>query len=389
MELLLFSCEVIVMLVVVGFFYNMFDGVLFFGVCDKIVLGLVMVVFFFGYLFVIFVLLGLMVSGLLNKEKVCICQLYVEGKVDRMVLLELEVVFYYVLGICIFYGIVNINQMVVEFMGMQLLGFLFVYLDVLLCEVLIVVVVCQVICFIGNGNMWMLFGKMIDEKVVVNGIVVLLVIGGFINYIMYLVVMVCVVGILINWDDFLDLLEVVLLMVCLYLNGLVDINYFQVVGGVLVLMCELFNVGLLYEDVNIVVGFGLKCYMLEFWFNNGELDWCEGVERLLDNDVIVFFDKLFFFYGGIKVLSGNLGCVVMKMFVVLVENQIIEVFVMVFESQYDVLFVFDVGLFDWDCVVVVCYQGLKVNGMLELYKFMLLFGVLLDCCFKIVLVIDG
>lgn len=290
MELLLLSCEVIVMFVVVGLFYNMFDGVLFFGVCDKIVLGLMMVVLLFGYLFVVFVLFGLMVSGLLNKEKVCICQFYVEGKVDCMVLLELEVVFYYVLGICIFYGIVNINQMVVEFMGMQLLGFFFVYLDFLLCDVLIVVVVCQVICMIGNGNEWMLIGKMIDEKVVVNGIVVLLVIGGFINYIMYLVVMVCVVGIQINWDDFFDFFDVVLLMVCFYLNGLVDINYFQVVGGVLVLVCELFKVGLLYEDVNMVVGFGLFCYIFELWLNNGELDWWEGVEKLFDSNVIVFFE---------------------------------------------------------------------------------------------------
>lgn len=79
----------------------------------------------------------------------------------------------------------------------------------------------------------------------------------------------------------------------------------------------------------------------------------------------------------------------MKIFVVLVENQVIEVLVVVFESQYDVMLVFEVGLLDCDCVVVVCYQGLKVNGMLELYKFMLLFGVLLDWCFKIVLVIDG
>lgn len=62
------------------------------------------------------------------------------------------------------------------------------------------------------------------------------------------------------------------------------------VGGVLVLVCELFKVGLLYEDVNMVVGFGLFCYIFELWLNNGELDWWEGVEKLFDSNVIVFFE---------------------------------------------------------------------------------------------------
>lgn len=290
MELSLLSREVIAMFAAVGLFYNMFDGVLFFGVCDKIVSGLTMVVLSFGYLFAVFVSFGSMVSGLLNKEKVRIRQFYVEGKVDRMVLLELEVAFYYASGICIFYGIVNINQMVVEFMGMQLLGFFFVYSDFSLRDVLIVVVARQVIRMIGNGNEWMSIGKMIDEKVVVNGIVVLLAIGGFINYIMYLVAMARAVGIQINWDDFFDFFDVVSLMVRFYSNGSVDINYFQAVGGVSVLVRELFKVGLLYEDVNTVVGFGLFRYIFELWLNNGELDWREGAEKLFDSNVIVFFE---------------------------------------------------------------------------------------------------
>lgn len=50
----------------------MFDFVLMLGICDKIVLGLFMGVLSFGYLFMVFVLVGFMFFGLLNKEKVCV-----------------------------------------------------------------------------------------------------------------------------------------------------------------------------------------------------------------------------------------------------------------------------------------------------------------------------
>ncbi|ECZ5771347.1 hypothetical protein F8V34_03165 [Salmonella enterica] len=163
----------------------------------------------------------------------------------------------------------------------------------------------------------------------------------------------------------------------------------QVAGGVPVLMRELLNAGLLHEDVNTVAGFGLKRYTLEPWLNNGELDWREGAERSLDNDVIASFDKPFSPHGGTKVLSGNLGRAVMKTSAVPVENQIIEAPAMVFESQHDVLPAFDAGLLDRDCVVVVRHQGPKANGMPELHKLMPPLGVLLDRRFKIALVTDG
>ena len=57
----------------------------------------------------------------------------------------------------------------------------------------------------GNGNEWMPIGKMIDEKVVVNGIVALLATGGSTNHTMHLVAMARAAGIQINWDDFSDL----------------------------------------------------------------------------------------------------------------------------------------------------------------------------------------
>ncbi len=105
----------------------MFDGALFLGVCDKIVPGLAMAALSFGHLPAIFVPSGPMASGLPNKEKVRIRQLYAEGKVDRMALLESEAASYHAPGTCTFYGTANTNQMVVEFMGMQLPGSSFVH----------------------------------------------------------------------------------------------------------------------------------------------------------------------------------------------------------------------------------------------------------------------
>ncbi len=101
----------------IGLSHNMFDGALYLGVCDKIVPGLTMAALSFGHLPSVFIPSGPMASGLPNKEKVRIRQLYAEGKVDRMALLESEAASYHAPGTCTFYGTANTNQMVVEFMG--------------------------------------------------------------------------------------------------------------------------------------------------------------------------------------------------------------------------------------------------------------------------------
>ncbi|MDU4231680.1 MAG: dihydroxy-acid dehydratase, partial [Klebsiella grimontii] len=306
-----------------------------------------------------------------------------------MALLESEAASYHAPGTCTFYGTANTNQMVVEFMGMQLPGSSFVHPDAPLREALTAAAARQVTRLTGNGNEWMPLGKMFDEKVVVNGIVALLATGGSTNHTMHLVAMARAAGIIINWDDFSDLSDVVPLLARLYPNGPADINHFQAAGGVPVLVRELLKGGLLHEDVHTVAGFGLSRYTMEPWLNNGELDWREGAAAPLDEAVIATFDKPFSRHGGTKVLSGNLGRAVMKTSAVPVENQIIEAPAVVFESQHDVLPAFEAGLLDKDCVVVVRHQGPKANGMPELHKLMPPLGVLLDRRFKIALVTDG
>ncbi|NDJ58003.1 phosphogluconate dehydratase [Enterobacteriaceae bacterium 4M9] len=389
MELSLLSREVIAMSAAVGLSHNMFDGALYLGVCDKIVPGLAMAALSFGHLPAVFVPSGPMASGLPNKEKVRIRQLFAEGKVDRNALLESEAASYHAPGTCTFYGTANTNQMVVEFMGMQLPGSSFVHPDAPLRAELTAAAARQVTRLTGNGNEWMPLGKMIDEKVVVNGIVALLATGGSTNHTMHLVAMARAAGIIINWDDFSDLSEAVPLMARLYPNGPADINHFQAAGGVPVLMRELLKGGLLHEDVNTVAGFGLNHYTLEPWLNEGKLDWREGASASLDTDVIATIDKPFSHHGGTKVLSGNLGRAVMKTSAVPEDKQVIEAPAVIFESQHDVLPAFEAGKLDRDCVVVVRHQGPKANGMPELHKLMPPLGVLLDRGFKIALVTDG
>ena len=389
MELSLLSREIIAMSTAIGLSHNMFDGALYLGVCDKIVPGLTMAALSFGHLPAVFVPSGPMASGLANKEKVRVRQLYAEGKADRQALLDSEAASYHAAGTCTFYGTANTNQMVVEFMGMQLPGSSFIHPDAPLRHELTAAAARQVTRLTGNGNEWMPIGKMIDEKVVVNGIVALLATGGSTNHTMHLVAMARAAGIIIDWDDFSDLSDVVPLLARLYPNGPADINHFQAAGGVPVLMRELLKGGLLHEDVNTVAGFGLQHYTMEPWLDNGQLAWREGATTALDTDVIATFEKPFSKHGGTKLLSGNLGRAVMKTSAVPVENQIVEAPAVIFESQHDVLPAFEAGELDRDCVVVVRHQGPKANGMPELHKLMPPLGVLLDRCFKIALVTDG
>src|SRR6202047_4651670 len=126
MELSLFSRDVIAMATGVALAHNMFDSALCLGICDKIVPGMLMGALAFGHLPVIFVPGGPMPSGVPNKEKARIRQLFAEGKVGRDALLESEIGSYHSAGTCTFYGTANSNQRLMEVMGRPLPGSAFV-----------------------------------------------------------------------------------------------------------------------------------------------------------------------------------------------------------------------------------------------------------------------
>ncbi|HGF6562175.1 phosphogluconate dehydratase [Providencia sp. PROV188] len=389
MELSLLSRDVIAMSTAIGLSHNMFDGALYLGICDKIVPGLMMGALSFGHLPAVFVPAGPMSTGLPNKEKVRIRQLYVEGKVDRNALLDAEAASYHSIGTCTFYGTANSNQMVMEVMGLHLPGSSFVPPDSPLRDELTHAAARQITRLTEQSGNYLPIGKLVDEKVIVNGIVALLATGGSTNLTMHLVAIARAAGIIINWDDFSDLSAVVPLICRIYPNGQADINQFQAAGGVQLLIRQLLAKGLLHDDVHTVAGFGLSRYTLEPWLDNGQLSWREGAKNSYDLEVIADIDHPFSHHGGTKLLSGNLGRAVMKTSAVPVENQVIEAPAIVFNNQNDIAPRFEAGELDRDCVIVVRFQGPSANGMPELHKLMPPLGVLLDKGYKVALVTDG
>ncbi|WPA92523.1 phosphogluconate dehydratase [Providencia zhijiangensis] len=389
MELSLLSRDVIAMSTAIGLSHNMFDGALYLGICDKIVPGLMMGALSFGHLPAVFVPAGPMSTGLPNKEKVRIRQLYVEGKVDRNALLDAEAASYHSIGTCTFYGTANSNQMVMEVMGLHLPGSSFVPPDSPLRDELTRAAARQITRLTEQSGNYLPIGKLVDEKVIVNGIVALLATGGSTNLTMHLVAIARAAGIIINWDDFSDLSAVVPLICRIYPNGQADINQFQAAGGVQLLIRQLLAKGLLHDDVHTVAGFGLSRYTLEPWLDNGQLSWREGAKNSYDLEVIADIDHPFSHHGGTKLLSGNLGRAVMKTSAVPVENQVIEAPAIVFNNQNDIAPRFEAGELDRDCVIVVRFQGPSANGMPELHKLMPPLGVLLDKGYKVALVTDG
>ncbi|MDD9339299.1 MAG: phosphogluconate dehydratase [Providencia heimbachae] len=389
MELSLLSRDVIAMSTAIGLSHNMFDGALYLGICDKIVPGLMIGALSFGHLPALFVPAGPMATGLPNKEKVRIRQLYVEGKVDRNVLLEAESASYHSIGTCTFYGTANSNQMVMEVMGLHLPGSSFVQPDSPLRTALTDAAARQITRLTEQSGNYLPIGHLVDEKVIINGIVALLATGGSTNLTMHLVAIARAAGIMINWDDFSELSTIVPLICRIYPNGQADINQFQAAGGVSLLIRQLLSKGLLHEDVQTVAGTGLSRYTLEPWLNDGQLAWREGTKNTYDSSVIADINQPFSSHGGTKLLSGNLGRAVMKTSAIPEKNQIIEAPAIVFNNQNDIAPLFESGKLNRDCIIVVRYQGPTANGMPELHKLMPPLGVLMDRGYKVALVTDG
>src|SRR5215213_7434600 len=306
MELSLFSRDVVAMSAAVALSHDMFDGALMLGVCDKIVPGLLIGGLSFGHLPTVFVPAGPMPSGLANGEKSRVRQLHAEGKVGREELLEAEAQSYHSPGTCTFYGTANSNQLVLEAMGLHLPGASFVNPGTPLRRALTedaarrVTTGCTPI------------GEIVDERVIVNGVVALLATGGSTNHTMHLVAIAAAAGILLSWDDFSALSEVVPLLARIYPNGSADINHFAAAGGVQFLIGELLDAGLLHGDVATVAGPGLDRYRQEPALVDGELVWRDGLAVSGDTRVLRPVADPFAPDGGLRMLAGNLGRAVIK-----------------------------------------------------------------------------
>jgi phosphogluconate dehydratase len=389
MELSLLSRDVIAMSAAVGLSHNMFDGGVMLGICDKIVPGLLMASLSFGHLPFVFIPAGPMPSGIPNKEKARVRQLYAEGKVGKEELLDAESASYHSAGTCTFYGTANSNQLVVEMMGLHLPGASFVNPGTELRDELTKAAARQVTRLTDLGTDYMPVGHIVDVKAVVNGIVGLLATGGSTNHTMHLVAVARSAGFIVNWDDFADLSNATPLLTRIYPNGQADINHFQHAGGMAFLIRELLNAGLLHEDVNTVAGFGLRRYTQVPVMQDGKLVWIDCPQESGDDTVLTTVAKPFKEHGGLQVLSGNVGRGVIKTSALRPGTEIVKAPAIVFSSQHELDAAFKAGELDKDCIVVVRFQGPKACGMPELHKLTPPLGVLQDRGFHVALVTDG
>lgn len=389
MELSLFSRDTIAMSTSVALSHNMFDATMLLGICDKIVPGLLIGSLSFGYLPTILVPAGPMPSGLPNKEKQRIRQLYAEGKIGKDELLEAESQSYHSPGTCTFYGTANSNQLLVEVMGLHLPGSAFVNPGTPLREALTREATEQVIRLSKPHGGTLGLGDMVDEKSIVNALVALLVTGGSTNHTIHWIAIARAAGIIVDWNDYSELSSAVPSMTRIYPNGQEDVNAFHEAGGTPFLIRELLSAGLLHNDVETVVGHGLEQYARMPELENDKLVWKPAPEKSAKPDVLSTAAEPFAPDGGLRVLDGNLGRGVIKVSAVAEEHRVVKAPAVVFNDQNELKAAFDAGDLNRDCVVVVRFQGPKANGMPELHKLTPYLGVLQDRGYKVALVTDG
>ena len=389
MELSLASRDVIAMSTAIALSHNMFDAALCLGVCDKIVPGLLIGSLRIGHLPTVFVPAGPMPTGISNKEKAAVRQLFAEGKATREELLASEMASYHAPGTCTFYGTANTNQLLVEVMGLHLPGASFVNPNTPLRDELTREAARQASRLTPENGNYVPMAEIVDEKAIVNSVVALLATGGSTNHTLHLLAIAQAAGIQLTWQDMSELSHVVPTLARIYPNGQADINHFQAAGGMSFLIRQLLDGGLLHEDVQTVAGPGLRRYTREPFLEDGRLVWREGPERSLDEAILRPLDKPFSAEGGLRLMEGNLGRGVMKVSAVAPEHQVVEAPVRIFHDQASLAAAFKAGELERDLVAVVRFQGPRANGMPELHKLTPFLGVLQDRGFKVALVTDG
>lgn len=389
MELSLFSRDVIALSTAVALSHDMFDAVLCLGICDKIVPGLLIGALSFGHLPTVFVPAGPMPSGLPNKEKAAVREAYASGKVDRAALLAAESAAYHSPGTCTFYGTANSNQMLMEFMGLQLPGGSFVNPGTALRDELTAAATQQALAITQLGEQYMPIGRIVDEAAIVNAVVGLLATGGSTNHTMHLVAIAAAAGIDLQWQDFSDLAEVVPLLTQVYPNGQADVNHFHAAGGLGFVIQQLLSAGLLHDNVNTILGHGLSRFTQQPGLASGQLSWTAAPEKSADEDVVRGVDQPFQATGGMKMLTGELGRSVSKVSAVAEAHRRVQAPARVFRDQLDFVQAFEQGQLTGDVVAVVTHQGPQANGMPELHKLTPYLSVLQNQGQQVALVTDG
>jgi phosphogluconate dehydratase len=388
MELSLFSRDTIALSTAISLSHGMFEGAALLGICDKIVPGLLIGALRFGHLPTMLIPAGPMPSGLPNKEKQRVRQLYAEGKVGEPELLESESASYHSAGTCTFYGTANSNQMMMEVMGLHVPGAAFVNPGTKLRQELTRAAVHRLAQVGWAGNDYRPLGRCIDEKAIVNAAVGLLATGGSTNHAIHLPAIARAAGVIFDWEDLDALSAAVPLVARVYPNGSGDVNAFHQAGGIAFVIHTLLEAGLLHDDILTVWQDGIRAYAREPLLDGDQLAW-QPMTETRDEAMLRPASAPFQADGGMRLVHGNLGRATFKTSAVDPVRWTIEAPARVFYDQDDVLAAYKKGELHRDVVVVVRFQGPRANGMPELHKLTPALGSLQDKGFKVALVTDG
>ena len=386
MDLSLFSRDVIAMGTAIALSHGMFDAAALLGICDKIVPGWLIGALRFGHLPVLLVPGGPMPSGLPNKEKQRIRQLYAVGKVGKDELLKAESRSYHAPGTCTFYGTANSNQMMMELMGLHVPNAAFINPGTPLRQALTRAAVHRLVELAQNGERPL--GEVVNEKAIVNAMVGLLATGGSTNHFIHLPAIARAAGIVIDWQDFAELSSAVPLIARVYPNGAKDVNDFQDAGGMAFVTYTLSREGLIHTDHVTAGADSMSAWVGSPELHGDELIW-KSTEESADIDMLRPASDPFQHDGGLRLVQGNLGRAVFKTSAVDSDRWVIEAPARCFSDQNEVLDAFKTGELDRDVTVIVRFQGPRANGMPELHKLTPTLGVLQDRGHRVSLVTDG
>ena len=386
MDLSLFSRDVIALSTAVALSHGMVDGIALLGICDKIVPGLLIGALRFGHLPALLVPAGPMPSGLANKEKQRVRQLFAEGKASKEELLAAEAASSHGAGTCTFYGTANSNQMMMELMGLHIPGAAFVNPGTPLRQALSRAAMHRIASLAAARERPL--SQVVDERAIVNAAVGLLATGGSTNHAIHIPAIARAAGIVIDWQDLDELSAAVPLIARVYPNGSGDVNDFHHAGGMAFTTHTLLEAGLLHGDLLCAGADDFSAYATNPRIEGEEVVWAV-VGESADLDMLRPAGDPFLADGGMRLVQGNLGRAIFKISAVAPDRWTTEAPCMIFSDQDQVLAAFAAGELDRDAIVVVRFQGPRANGMPELHKLTPPLGVLQDKGFKVALVTDG
>jgi len=276
-----------------------------------------------------------------------------------------------------------------EIMGLQLPGSSFVNPNTELRALLNEEIVKVIANSSKERSIEASLSNIVNEKTIVNGIIGLLATGGSTNHTIHLIAIARAAGIIINWDDFSELSEIIPLLTRVYPNGAADVNHFHAAGGMGFLIYTLLKNGLLHNDVYTILGYGLDKYTKEAKIKSNKLVWADCQRVPLNESILRKVSNPFKTKSGLKIMTGNIGRGVIKTSAVADENMIVEAEAIVFNEQEDLIIAFKKGELNKDFIAVLPFQGPKQNGMPELHQLTPTLTILQRRGYKVGLVTDG